>query len=299
MMESEISFSFQPIGYYHASQKYRFEVPRQGVLSPAQGIIQLLPHRNYDQAARDLSGFDRIWLIYVFHLNTHWRPYVRPPRRNCKKKVSVFATRAPHRPNMIGLSCVKLEEVKGLVIRVSESDLLDGTPILDIKPYLPYCDSFPSAATGWLEDQDLVSWKVDFSPLAQEQIREIQEFCNLDLENFARLQLEYEPTNPQTKRIRLIDSTRHLYFLGCRTWRIYYEVLSDKYSVYVLQIGSGYSHQDLMDEKTDPYQDKAFHLRFIKKYPVPGDWLQKGKIPSTLLECLDQSREDELGGRNV
>ena len=104
------------------------------------------------QAYRDLAGFERIWLLFAFHRSEGWKPEVRPPRGGGKR--SVLATRSPHRPNPIGLSAVELVSVAPDGLRVRGLDLLDGTPILDIKPYVPYADAFPGAAAGWIDAID-------------------------------------------------------------------------------------------------------------------------------------------------
>lgn len=102
------------------------------------------------EALADLAGFDRIWVIAWFHLNgPGWPKRVRPPRGGPKR--SLLATRAPHRPNPIGLSAVKLEAVEGRVLHVRGLDLIDGTPILDVKPYVPFADAFPDAEAGWVD----------------------------------------------------------------------------------------------------------------------------------------------------
>jgi tRNA-Thr(GGU) m(6)t(6)A37 methyltransferase TsaA len=103
-------------------------------------------------AYRDLEGFERIWLIFTFHRSEGWKAEVRPPRGGGKR--SVLATRSPHRPNAIGLSAVRLLDVGANALRVSGIDLLDGTPILDIKPYVPYADAFPSSKAGWIDTID-------------------------------------------------------------------------------------------------------------------------------------------------
>ena len=104
------------------------------------------------EAFRDLAGFDRIWLVFVFDRSEGWKAEVRPPRGGGKR--SVLATRSPHRPNPIGLSAVELVAVEPDGLRVRGLDLLDGTPILDIKPYVPYADAFPTAAAGWIDAID-------------------------------------------------------------------------------------------------------------------------------------------------
>jgi tRNA-Thr(GGU) m(6)t(6)A37 methyltransferase TsaA len=105
-----------------------------------------------DAALQDLEGFARIWLLFVFDRSEGWTPQVRPPRGGGKR--GVLATRSPHRPNAIGLSAVELVAVEAGALRVRGMDLLDGTPILDIKPYVPYADAFPGSAAGWIDALD-------------------------------------------------------------------------------------------------------------------------------------------------
>ena len=144
------------IGVVRSPYKERFGTPRQPPVTTqvlgdrAQDAeIHLHPGLNLDQALRDLEGFDYVWVLSWFHMNTSWRPLVRPPRGSAVKR-GVFSTRSPHRPNPLGLSAVRLVGVEGRVLKVRGIDLLDGTPVLDLKPYVPYADAFPDAATGWL-----------------------------------------------------------------------------------------------------------------------------------------------------
>lgn len=109
------------------------------------------------EAFRDLAGFERIWLIFCFHRSEGWKAEVRPPRGGGKR--SVLATRSPHRPNAIGLSAVNLIGVDERELRVSGIDLLDGTPILDIKPYVPYADAFAESRAGWIDEIDALQGK--------------------------------------------------------------------------------------------------------------------------------------------
>jgi len=123
--------------------------PRAAAGTPAR--IELLPGRNFEHALEDLAHWELIWVIFWFHLNPGWRPKVLPPRSTTGRK-GVFATRSPHRPNPIGMSVVRLERVDGLILHIRDADMLDGTPVLDLKPYVAYTDAHPSAGTGWLED---------------------------------------------------------------------------------------------------------------------------------------------------
>ena len=142
-----------PIGVVRTPFADRVSAPRQPCAAGgARGTIELLPGRDFEHALSDLEGWDRIWVVFAFHLNPPgaWRPKVLPPRSAGKRR-GVFSTRSPHRPNPIGLSVVRLDGVAGLSLHVRDVDMIDGTPVLDLKPYVPYADAFPDARTGWLE----------------------------------------------------------------------------------------------------------------------------------------------------
>lgn len=135
-------------------------MPRQsGLVEALTGTIVFEPAYRVPEALRGLEGFSHLWLIWGFsaHYGRDWSPTVRPPRLGGNTRMGVFATRSPFRPNPLGLSCVRLERVErtdaeGPVLRVRGADLVDGTPIYDIKPYLPYADSIPEAAGGFTEE---------------------------------------------------------------------------------------------------------------------------------------------------
>lgn len=147
----------RPIGVVRSPYKERFGTPRQPTVT-AQALedraleaeIHIFDNDDYERALTGLAGFDYIWLIYAFHLNHGWSALVTPPR-GPKAKQGLFATRSPHRPNPIGLSALRLLGIEGRVLRVLGHDMLDGTPVLDIKPYVPYADAFPQARAGWLD----------------------------------------------------------------------------------------------------------------------------------------------------
>ena len=148
-----------PIGWISSPYKERFGTPRQPTVAEQvsggklqEGEIVLAPEVS-TLALRGLSGFDYCWAICYMHLNTGWRPLITPPR-GPKKKQGLFATRAPHRPNHIALSALRIvgvDEEEGRV-RVRGLDLLDGTPVLDLKPYVRTYDAFPTAAAGWIDE---------------------------------------------------------------------------------------------------------------------------------------------------
>lgn len=147
-----LMFKMQPIAHIHSPFVEKFGVPRQGNLAPhvVSEIVFTPGFRNSD-CVRGLEQFSHLWLIWQFHHNgDDWHPTVRPPRLGGNTRLGVFATRSPFRPNGLGLSVVKLLSVEpGPVIRVSGADMVDGTPIYDIKPYIPYSDAIPDAQAGF------------------------------------------------------------------------------------------------------------------------------------------------------
>lgn len=150
---------FQPIAHIHNDYTAKFGIPRQsGLVEQVESTIVFTPPYRNEDALRGLEGWSHLWLVWLFSesIRENWSPTVLPPRLGGKTRMGVFATRSPFRPNPIGLSSVKLLGVdlhtpEGPVIRVAGADLMDGTPILDIKPYLPYTDSHPDATGGFAE----------------------------------------------------------------------------------------------------------------------------------------------------
>lgn len=137
------------IGHARTPWTRREDAPHQpGPVAEAEGTIEI--DADYAAALADLESFDRIWILFLFDRSTGWTPRVKPPRGGPKR--GVFATRAPHRPSPIGLTSVRLDrvDVSGGLLLVRGLDLLDGTPILDLKPYLPNVDAWPEAGHGWL-----------------------------------------------------------------------------------------------------------------------------------------------------
>jgi tRNA-Thr(GGU) m(6)t(6)A37 methyltransferase TsaA len=150
----------KPIAYIHTDFPEKFGIPRQsGIVKGLKGKIIFEPKYRDASALRGLEDFTHLWLIWKFSANDtdNWSPTVRPPRLGGNKRMGVFATRAPFRPNPIGLSCVKIEgitlsSVDGPIIEVSGADMLDGTPIYDIKPYIPYTDAHIEASGGFSDE---------------------------------------------------------------------------------------------------------------------------------------------------
>lgn len=162
----------RPIAHVHSEFPGKFGIPRQsGVVPELRSELIFTPEFRNPDALRGIEGFDRLWLIWEFSANRRasWSPTVRPPRLGGNTRLGVFATRSPFRPNPLGLSCVQLLRTElhtkdGPVLYVAGADLVDGTPIYDIKPYLPYADSHPDAVDGFDGKRDAEPLTVVFPP---------------------------------------------------------------------------------------------------------------------------------------
>ncbi len=253
------SLTFEPIGYVRCEQKYRYEAPRQATLAENSGIIELNPGMNFETALSDLEGFDHIWVIFAFHLNDNWKPKVTPPVKGAKKRVGVFSSRSPHRPNPIGMSCVRLVKIDGRKLYIENFDMLDGTPVLDIKPYIGLSDSHLEASRGWLPDSLPEQWCVEFSMKAHDQAEFIRAKSGLDLERFSQVQLAAEPHESERKRIRKTDNG---YAISCRTWSVFYSTDPETFTVMVSGIQSNYQPEELDPDAEDVYHDKDLHREF-------------------------------------
>lgn len=172
-----MKIQFETIAIVRSPFKEKFGVPRQpGLVPQAKGRVEMLAPFNRPEAVDGLHGYSHIWIQFVFDraLRTQWQPTVRPPRLGGNRRVGVFASRSPFRPNPIGLSVVRLEHVVteggSVVLEVSGLDLVDGTPVIDIKPYLAYVDSIPDAVSGFAAAAPGPLCKVQFSSKALNQL---------------------------------------------------------------------------------------------------------------------------------
>ena len=179
MTVSEQTWTFHAIGRIHSPLKEKFGLPRQSGLVPElRGRIEILPPYDRDEAFKELSGYSHIWVVSVFHLavREQWQPTVRPPRLGGNERVGVFASRAPYRPNPIGLSLCSLlgieREAGRLYLHIGACDMVDGTPVLDIKPYLPGSDAVAHARAGFVDAVPRHVLQVEWSATAQQQLRQ-------------------------------------------------------------------------------------------------------------------------------
>lgn len=168
-------FIFHPIGIIHSCFPEKFGIPRQPRLVPAaRATLEILPPYDRDEAFRGLKDFSHLWIVFIFHGidNRKWQPTVRPPRLGGSTRIGVFATRSGFRPNPIGMSSVVLDDVRRdrgkMVLELSGIDVLDQTPVLDIKPYLPYADIIPDAVGGFAADPPRSSLSIEFTAQARQ-----------------------------------------------------------------------------------------------------------------------------------
>lgn len=264
--------TFEPIGVVRTPFPDRVSAPRQPYASEgARGTIELEPGRDFEHALSDLEGWDRLWVIFCFHLNRPgvWRPKVLPPRSPARRR-GVFSTRSPHRPNPIGLSVVRLEEIRGLTLYVRDVDMIDGSPVLDIKPYVPYADAFPSARTGWLEPpasaDPCVARAVDpepgfvvlWSDSAAAQAAWLREEHGVEL---AELVNHVLSLGPQPHPYRRIKKDGDGFRLAVKDWRVRFRV--DGRTVTVETIASGYRPAELA---ASPSPEVAVQRAFVARF---------------------------------
>lgn len=259
--------ALRPIGVVRSPFAERVQAPRQPPIAEGiEGRVELWPGRGFEDALLDLDQWDHIWLVTWFHHNADYRPKVLPPRSS--KKRGVLATRAPYRPNPIGLSAVRLLRVEPLTLFVAGLDLLDGTPVLDIKPYVPYTDAIPQANHGWLDGErtagerpqdPLASYEVRFEPLAEAQLAFLRDAHGLQLAPRIEAALALGPSPHAYRRIKVSGEG---YTLAVKDWRV--DFRAEGKVMRVNQLKSGYRPRALFSD--DPSVPAA-HRAFVAKWP--------------------------------
>lgn len=257
-----------PIGVVRSPFRDRRSAPRQPAAARGvAGTIELLPGPAHEHALLDLETWSHVWVLFWFHLNRGFRPKVLPPRS--ARKRGVFATRSPYRPNPLGLSVVRLVRVRGTVLDVLDVDMIDGTPVLDLKPYVPYTDAVAGANSGWLEGDPLAAsdpgprYRVQWSERAAEQLAWLAARSDLPLQALAEEVLALGPAPHPYRRIRRSgDQLR----LAVKDFRLGFVVEGG--DVHVLAIESGYRRRVLDDpravasERTPLDVHRAFQAAF-------------------------------------
>lgn len=211
------TWTFRPIGHVRTSHVRRYDAPRQPNRDEhrVSAIVELRPHENFEQAVQDLAGCERIWLVTVFDRVEHWKPLVLPPRG--RRKRGVLATRSPHRPNPIGLTCVRLLRVEGRMLHIEDTDLLDGTPVLDVKPYLAYADAFPGSKIAWVDDHPEPNHRIIWDC--------VETSIPSDVRLYAERTLSVDPLPHPYRRIKCVGP--HHYVLSLRHARLRYRIDGD------------------------------------------------------------------------
>jgi tRNA (adenine37-N6)-methyltransferase len=264
------TLTLTPIGFVHSPWTDKRSAPRQ----PAEardvcGRIELYPRAELQDALSDLDAWTHIWVLFWFHLNDSWHAKVQPPRSEQKR--GVFATRSPYRPNPLGMSVLRLDRVEGCVLHVRDLDIVDQTPVLDIKPYVAYTDAVPGASAGWLEappSSEHVAdsgprFTVEFVERAREQLAWLLPRAAVDIEGLARSVLCAGPAPHAYRRIRVYDGYS---VLAVKDFRLRFRVV--EHSIHVFDIRSGYRARVLSDanaratEQTPLSVHREFSARF-------------------------------------
>jgi len=265
-----VDLLLRPIGTIRSPFHEKSEAPRQAIVAAeTTGSIEILPE--HEDALSDLAGFDRIWILFWFHLapsedDRATRGKVQPPRSTVRR--GVFATRTPHRPNPIGMSAVRLLRVEGRVLHIEGIDFVDGTPVIDIKPYIPYADAFPDAHAGWLDDERKAAgpepWTVTFTPAAEERVAWIAETDRDDLRERIAQSLVLGPQPHAYRRIKKLDDGTSV--LAVKEWRVPFHAEQTR-RIVVDMIASGYRERDLVMGK-EPAHD--VHRAFVERFGQIG-----------------------------
>ncbi len=265
---TDAPITLRPIGVVRSAHDHLARTPRQPGAAPAEreALVELHPAPGIREALRDLSGMDRLWLITWFDRARNWRPMVLPPR-GPRVRRGVFATRSPHRPNPIGLSLVRLLDVRGLTLRVADVDLLDGTPVLDVKPYHPSVEAHPEARAGWIDDlvraerdgsafPNTVTW----SPLAAEQRDWLWTEHAVDLAPLEDVLRRDATPHPYRRIEALPDGDLHI---AWRAWRLRLRVTGT--AVDILAVESGYAPAVIASTPAGELVDDAAQRSFAAR----------------------------------
>lgn len=258
-----------PIGVVRSPYLEKMSAPRQGTL--ARGVvsrIELLGDPRLGHALEGIEQWSHLWVLFWFDRDPHFSPKVQPPRSYVRR--GVLSTRSPHRPNPIGLSAAKLLKVEGQVLFLEGLDLLDGTPVVDLKPYVPYADRIAEASDGWLEiDSTSGGWNLKYSELLEEQLAFLaarQIFLREMLEQI----LEAGPAEHPSRRIRR-KGDRAL--LALKDFRLTFQVVER--TLELLRLESGYSPRQLLESSSLVHQ---IHREFAEIFGRldAAAWLDAG-----------------------
>ncbi|MBX3731558.1 MAG: tRNA (N6-threonylcarbamoyladenosine(37)-N6)-methyltransferase TrmO [Verrucomicrobiae bacterium] len=262
------TLTVRPIGFLRVAKQVKFDTRHQPDESVCEeNRIELLPGHGYEQALRDLAGFSRVWILSWFDRNEGWRPLVLPPRGPARRR-GVFATRSPHRPNPIGLTAARLVSVSGRHVTVGPCDLMDGTPVLDLKPYLPAYDAFPLADAGWTEsveraDREAPRFTVSFDSHAQVQADWLRTHWGVEFRPRLVELLSRDPSVHRGRRIRARGPG--LRVIGCGAWRAVFAVRET--AVEIRSLEPAYPRRFLEDPARHSIPDREAQEAFLDRWP--------------------------------
>ncbi len=266
------ALTLQPIGHICAPKQLKFQARHQPAEADEESsVLELLPGHDYEQALADLAGFDRIWLIWWFHRNSNWRPLVLPPRGPAQRR-GVFSTRSPYRPNPLGITPIRLLRVEKRRLILGPCDLVDGTPVFDIKPYVAAFDAFPDARAGWIDEVDAAlaqpgRFTVELSPLANTQAEWLRTHWDIDFIPRMLELLSRDPSPHRTRRIK--RRSPELWTIGCGAWRAVFGLRDETVQVRALE--TGYPMRFLLRENYEQVPDREAQLAFLALWPdQPG-----------------------------
>ena len=230
-------FQFEQIGVIRSPYKEKFAVPRQpGLVKSVNGELHLLSPYNQADVVRGLEAFSHLWVIFVFHqtMEGGWHPTVRPPRLGGNERMGVFATRSTFRPNPVGMSLVELKGVvcqKDLVIlQLGSLDLVDGTPVIDIKPYLPFAESLPNATASYAQQAPQAEMSVSFTDEIEQQFPALEKRYPL-LKTFIRDVLAQDPRPAYRKG----EETGKNYAVWLHDFNVRWRVTETGFEVFALE----------------------------------------------------------------
>lgn len=264
------SLTLKPIGFIRTGKQVKFQARHQPTDGDAEcNVLELLPGVNFEQALQDVAGFDRVWLLWWFHRNETWRPLVLPPRGPSQRR-GVFATRSPHRPNPLGMTPVRLLGVEGRRLLLGACDLVEGTPVFDVKPYVPAYDSFPEAKAGWIDEVDTLvnapaPFTVTFAPLAETQAQWLRAEHGVDFTPRLIELLSRDPSPHRTRRIRKRPSGG--FEIGCGAWRAAFALEAVSVTVTVTALETGYPLRFLTRDGYEAVPDREAQLAFLGRWP--------------------------------
>lgn len=230
-------FQFEQIGVIRSPYKEKFAVPRQpGLVKSVSGELHLLSPYNQADAVRGLEAFSHLWVIFVFHqtMEGGWRPTVRPPRLGGNARMGVFATRSTFRPNPVGMSLVELKGIvcqkDQVILRLGSLDLVDGTPVIDIKPYLPFAESLPDATASYAQQAPQAEMLVSFTDEIDQQFPALEKRYPL-LKTFIRDVLAQDPRPAYRKG----EETGKTYAVWLHDFNVRWRVTETGFEVFALE----------------------------------------------------------------